>query len=169
MIVYRISDSSQGQQTPQQPGQHCTVKLIKRMSGQYWRMARRERSLLNIGAVIRHDLRLTSDQCGEAVNHLLSLRRAAQAIHEFYSSLDPEAMRELAPWGVLTKLGYLDDQTTELLLMLDALAPISMEPSYARVQLQLAVRHLYPHMLISFDEVCSQLKALVEKAQEVRG
>lgn len=173
MVALRIQDQQtqaapirdhRSQSQAPQPGQR-RASLIERMSGQYWRLARRERVLLNIGAVIRDDLVIMPLQCSEAIKHLKALRQATQAAHSFYSQLDPQAMKAIAPWGILTKLAYLDDQTTELLLLLSALAPISTQPSYARVQLQLAARHLYPFMFTTYDEATSQLAALVTKAQ----
>ncbi|GHO88236.1 hypothetical protein [Dictyobacter formicarum] len=167
MVALRnISSQGQAQQQDQQSNQRRAAWLIMRMDGMYWRMARRERKLRNIGEVLCQDLAILPMQCQEAMKHLLALRQAAQAAYSFYSQLDPQAMKVIAPWGTLTKLAYLDDQITELLLLLDALTPICSEPSYARVQLQLMVRHLYPLMFATFDELAGQLSALVEKAQE---
>jgi hypothetical protein len=133
------------------------------MSTAMLRIASHERMLCNIGTIFCNDLVLYPVQCKLAKKRLLALRRATQAAHMLYSTLDPEDMRRIAPTGVLVKLHYLDDEVTELLLLLDALAPIITEPTYARVQLQLLIRHLCRAVLITFDEATAQLAALVEK------
>lgn len=140
--------------------------LIQSMNGQYRQFARRERVLLNIGQIIRNDVRLLPVQCQEAVKHLLALRQAAQAAHAFYSQLDPQAMKMIKPWGSLTKLAYLDEQVTELILLLDALTPISTQSSYDRVKIQLLTRHQYPLMFLTYDETVHQLAALIDKARQ---
>jgi hypothetical protein len=176
MMALRIQDHQQPGTTADsrrpsrapQPGQRRRrgVSLAERMSSQYWCIARRERVLCNIGTILRDELVILPVQCSEAVKHLLSLRGAAQEARNFYSSLAPQDMKAIAPWGILVKLQCLEEQATEIILLLGALESISHEPSYNRVQLQLSIRHTYPLMFATFDEATAQLAALVTKARE---
>src|SRR2546429_6656041 len=69
--------------------------LFQRMSGQYWRMARRRRVLSFISQMFRDDLTIYPLQYEETVIHLTALRRAAQKAQEFYRGLDPQSMKQV--------------------------------------------------------------------------
>lgn len=150
----------------QQPDQRAA--LIERMSGQYLRFDYRKKKLRNIGTILRDDLILLPTQCQAAREHLLSLRNACQEVHRFYNTLPPLAMKIVAPWGTLTMLQCLEEIVTELILLLCAFE-LCPDPSYARVQIQLEIRKLYPCMFATFDAITGQLKALMTKAGEQEG
>jgi len=144
-----------------------TDRLRERMNGQYWRIARRRRLLHFIGRIFRDDLTINPLQYEVAVSHLVKLRRAVEGAHQFYSTLDPESTKLVQPWGTLAKLADFEAQVTELLLYIIALQQASaQEQVFVRVQLHLVVRRLFPVLLVSFDDLTSQLKALPGKAAQ---
>jgi hypothetical protein len=141
--------------------------LFEKMSGQYWRIARRRRVLRFISQIFRNDLTIYPLQYEEAIAFLIALRRAAERAQEFYSGLDPQSMRQVSPWGTIAKLQDFESQTTELLLCIVAMYEASaQEQIFIRVQMHVVIRQLFPAMLTSFDDLTSQLRALLEKVQE---
>jgi hypothetical protein len=150
-------------QAKPKPGQRRR-SLSERMTSMYWRIARRRRVLHNMYIVFRDDLVIYPMQVQEAATHLLALRQATQQTQEFYSTLAPRAMAQINPLGTITKLNDLDNRVTELLLFVVMLETAQEDP-YTRVQLHLLIRQLFPQMLASFEDGCSQLAALVERQQ----
>jgi hypothetical protein len=137
------------------------------MRGQYWRIARRCRVLNAISRIFRDDLTIYPLQYEEAVSRLVALRKAAQHVHAFYSRLDPQSMKQLQPWGTIAKLADFESQVTELLLCIVAMQEANTKAQiFLRVQMHVVIRQLFPPMLTSFDDLTSQLHALLEKAQE---
>jgi hypothetical protein len=139
------------------------------MNGQYWRIAGRRRVLYNIFLIFRDDVTIFPVQCQEAAAHLIVLRRAAQHMQRFYSALDPQSMKLVQPWGAIAKLADFDSQLTELLLYVVAMLEAMREDQvYTRIQMHVMIRELFQEVLISFEDLTSQLGALLEKVQEVR-
>ena len=157
-------------QREQRLGQiHWSFTLRKSMNGQYWRIARRRRVLSNIFLIFRDDVTIFPVQCQEAAAHLIVLRRAAQHAQRFYSALDPQSMKLVQPWGAIAKLADFDSQLTELLLYVVAMLEAMREDQIStRIQMHVVIRELFQEVLISFEDLTSQLGALLEKAQEVR-
>ena len=140
--------------------------LRERMSGQYWRIARRRRLLCKILGIFREDLTIYPLQYEVAVSHLVALRRSVEGAHQFYSTLDPESMKLVQPWGTVTKLADFEAQVTELLLYIIAMQQATaQEQVFVRVRLHLVIRQLFPVLLVSFDDLVSQLGVLPGKAQ----
>ncbi|PYX62738.1 MAG: hypothetical protein DMG78_32785, partial [Acidobacteria bacterium] len=101
--------------------------------------------------------------------HLIVLRRAAQYAQRFYSALDPQSMKLVQPWGAIAKLADFDSQLTELLLYVVAMLEAMREDQIStRIQMHVMIRELFQEVLISFEDLTSQLGALLEKVQEVR-
>jgi len=143
--------------------------LKERMNGQYWRIAGRRRVLYNIFLIFRDDVTIFPVQCQEAAAHLIVLRRAAQHAQRFYSALDPQSMKLVQPWGAIAKLADFDSQLTELLLYVVAMLEAMREDQIStRIQMHVMIRELFQEVLISFEDLTSQLGALLEKVQEVR-
>ena len=148
---------------------HRRLTLQDRMSGHYWRLARRCRVLSNIFLIFRDDLTIFPVQCQEAAAHLIVLRRAAHHAQWFYSTLDPQRMKLVQPWGTIAKLADFESQVTELLLCIVAMLEAMKEDQiHTRIQMHLMIRELFHEVLISFEDLTSQLRALLEKAQEAR-
>jgi len=148
---------------------HRSFTLQERMNGQYWRIADRRRVLSNIFLIFRDDVTIFPVQCQEAAAHLIMLRRAAQHAQQFYSTLDPQSMKRVQPWGTIAKLADFESQVTELLLCIVAMLEAMKEDQvYTRIQMHVVIRELFQEVLISFEDLTSQLRALLEKAQEVR-
>ena len=147
-------------------GQCRRLSLRERMNGQYWRIARRHHLLYFISGIFREDLTIYPLQYEVSITHLVKLRRAVESTHQFYSTLDPQGTRLVRPWGVLAKLQDFEAQVSELLLYIVAMQEASaQEQVLVRIQLHLVIRHLFPTLLISFDDLVSQLSALPGKAQ----
>ena len=144
------------------------VPLLTRMQEQYQQIAMWQCSLTMIGVIVRDDVVLWPLQCAAIIERLASLRQQAQQAQNFYRTLNPYEMQRIAPEGTLLKLTWLDEQVTELLLLLGALRrTFQAEPSLS-VELHLLARQQYPLMMTTFDDVTAQLAALIEKAQEVQ-
>jgi hypothetical protein len=140
------------------------------MNGHYWRIARRRRILRFIGRIFQEDLTIYPLQYEMTVTDLTRLRRAVEHVHHFYSTLDAEAMKRLQPWAVITKLADSEAQVTELLLYIVAMQEAGAQGQILiRIQIHLVIRHLFPLLLISFEDLVSQLGALREKAQIEEG
>jgi len=138
------------------------------MQEQYQQIAMWQCSLTMIGVIVRDDVVLWPLQCAAIIERLASLRQQAQQAQNFYRTLNPYEMQRIAPEGTLLKLTWLDEQVTELLLLLGALRrTFQAEPSLS-VELHLLARQQYPLMMTTFDDVTAQLAALIEKAQEVQ-
>jgi hypothetical protein len=145
------------------------LSLRERMSGQYWRLARRHRRLLATFELFRDRISIRPAECSEAMSFLKALRRSAQQAAIFYRSLDQENAKYIEPSGTVTKLGELDHQVTELLLHLDVfLTAIIWEQTAVRIYTHLLIRQLFSKVLTTFEDVSSQLKALLAKDQERR-
>jgi hypothetical protein len=140
--------------------------LRERMNGQYWRIARRRRVLCFISQIFRDDLVIYPLQYEQAVVHLVALRRAVEQAHKFYSTLDPEGMKLVQPWGTVAKLQDFEHRVTEILLYVIVMQQAANQDQHLiRVQVHLIVRQLFPVLLNSFDDLLSQLSALPGKAQ----
>jgi len=148
---------------------HLGFTLQERMNGHYWRIAGRRRVLSNIFLIFRDDVAIFPVQCQEAVAHLIVLRRAAQHAQRFYSALDPQSMKRVQPWGTIAKLADFESQLTELLLCIVAMLEAMKEDQvYTRIQMHVVIRELFQEVLISFEDLTSQLRALLEKAREAQ-
>jgi len=146
---------------------HRRWSLRERVNGQYWRMAHRRRVLISLSQIFRDDLTIYPLQYEEAIGHLVALRRAVEYAHQFYSTLDPESMKLIQPWGTITKLADFENQATELLLCIVAMQEANtQEQVLIRVQVHLVIRQLFPVLLNSFDDLVSQLGALPGKVEE---
>jgi len=142
------------------------MSLFERMSGQYWRIARQRRVLRFISRIFRNDLTIYPLQYEEATAFLVALRRATERVQAFYSGLDPENMKQISPWGAIAKLQDFEHQVTELLLYTIVMQQAANQDQVLiRVQAHLIVRQLFPSLLVSFDDLTSQLHALLEKAR----
>lgn len=158
-----------GQEQTQTAGtdQRRRQPLCSRMSGQYWRIARRRRLLRFISRIFRDDLTIYSLQYEVAVSHLVGLRRAVEQAHKFYSTLDQESTKLIQPWGVIAKLQDFEHQVTEVLLHVIVMQQAAdQDKVLIRVQVHLVIRQLFPVLVNSFEDLTSQLSALLEKAQE---
>jgi len=139
------------------------------MNGQYWRIAGRRRVLYNIFLIFRDDVTIFPVQCQEAAAHLIVVRRAAQQAQRFYSALDPQSMKRVQPWGTIAKLADFESQVTELLLCIVAMLEAMKEDQIpTRIQMHVMIRELFQEVLISFEDLTSQLGALLEKVQEAK-
>ena len=148
---------------------HRSFTLKERMNGQYWRIAGRRRVLYNIFLIFRDDVTIFPVQCQEAAAHLIVVRRAAQQAQRFYSALDPQSMKRVQPWGTIAKLADFESQVTELLLCIVAMLEAMKEDQIpTRIQMHVMIRELFQEVLISFEDLTSQLGALLEKAQEAK-
>jgi len=148
---------------------HMGFTLQERMNGHYWRIAGRRRVLSNIFLIFRDDVAIFPVQCQEAVAHLIVLRRAAQHAQRFYSALDPQSMKRVQPWGTIAKLADFESQVTELLLCIVAMLEAMKEGQiHTRIQMHVMIRELFHEVLISFEDLTSQLGALLEKVQEAK-
>ena len=145
------------------------LSLRARMNGQYWRIARRRRVLCFLFQIFRDDLIIYPLQLEETITHLKALRRAVSLAQQFYSGLSPQSMKLLQPWGTITKLGDFERQVTELLLCVASMQKASKEGQiFLCVQMHVVIRRLFPAMLTSFEDLTSQLGALLEKVQDRR-
>ena len=143
--------------------------LRERMNGQYWRIARRRRALSFINRIFREGLTVSFFQYEMAITDLTSLRRAVEHAHAFYSTLDAESMKLIQPWGTLTKLADFENQTTELLLYIVAMQEAAdQDQVLIRVQVHLIIWQLFPALLNSFEDLASQLEALLLKVEATR-
>ena len=157
------------QQEKQARQTHRSFTLREHMNGHYWRIAHRRRALSNILLIFQDDLTIFPVQCQEAIAHLIVLRRAAQHAQRFYSALDPQSMKLVQPWGAISKLADFESQVTELLLCIVAMLEAMKEGQvYSRIQMHVVIRELFQEVLISFEDLTSQLRALLEKAQEAQ-
>jgi len=139
------------------------------MSGHYWRLAGRRRVLSNIFLIFRDDLTIFPVQCEEAAAYLIVVRRAAHHTQRFYSALDPQSMKLVQPWGTIAKLADFESQVRELLLCIVAMLEAMKEDQiHTRIQMHLMIRELFQEVLISFEDLTSQLGALLEKGQEAQ-
>lgn len=152
---------------PRSQGPRRRWSLRERMNGQYWRIARRRRALCFISRIFRDDLTIYPLQCEAATAFLVALRRAVEHAHRFYSTLDSETLKQLQPWGTIAKLADFEYQVTELLLYVIVMQQAAdQEQVLIRVQVHLMIRQLFPVLITSFEDLTSQLSALLEKAQE---
>ena len=143
--------------------------LSARMNGQYWRIARRRRALRFICGIFREGLIISAFQYEMTVTDLTRLRRAVEHAHHFYSTLDPENMKRIQPWGAITKLADFEAQITELLLYIIVMQQAAdQDQVLIRVQVHLIIRQLFPALLTSFEDLTSQLEALPLKVEAVR-
>ena len=139
--------------------------LSERMNGHYWRIARRRRHLGFLSRIFREGLVISPLQYEMAITDLTRLRQAVEGVQKFYSTLDPESMKLFQPWGAIAKLTHFETQVSELLLWVVAMQEANAEKQVlTRVHLHLLVRHLFPGLLISFEDLVSQLSALPQKA-----
>src|SRR5437764_12999983 len=83
---------------------HRRWSLPERMNGQYWRIARRRRVLTYLSQAFRDNLIISAFQYEMTITDLTRLRRAVEHAYHFYSTLDPENMKRIQPWGAITKL-----------------------------------------------------------------
>jgi hypothetical protein len=140
--------------------------FLQRVCGQYWRIARRRRVLDGISRLFRDALTISPLQCEEAVTRLVALRRAVDQAHQFYCTLDQEKTKHIRPWGAIAKLQDVEYQVTELLLHITAMQEaVDQGQVLIRVQVHLMIRQLFPVLVNSFEDLTSQLGALLEKAQ----
>ncbi len=157
------------QQEKQARQTHRRLTLQDRMNGHYWRLARRRRVLSHIFLIFRDDLTIFPVQCQEATAHLIVVRRAAYHAQRFYRALDPQSMKLVQPWGTIAKLADFESQVTELLLCIVAMFEAMKEDQiHTRIQMHLMIRELFQEVLISFEDLTSQLGALLEKVQETQ-
>lgn len=162
MNTMPTADASRGGQGTECPHQ----SLTRHMKNQYWRIARRRRVLNFISQIFRDDLVVYPLQYQESIGHLVALRRAARRASAFYSGLDPQSMKHIRPWGTIAKLADFESQVTELLLFVAAMQEASAKSHiFLRVQIHVVIHQLFPCVLTAFDDVISQLHALLEKAE----
>lgn len=151
----------------QSPRRHWSLR--ERMNGQYWRIARRRRVLSCLSQIFRDDLTIYPLQYEESIGYLVALRRAVERAHQFYSTLDPESMKLLQPWGTITKLADFENQATELLLYVIVMQQAAdQDQVLIRVQVHLVIRQLFPVLINSFEDLVSQLGALPGKVEVAR-
>jgi len=78
-------------------------------------------------------------------------------------------MKRVQPWGTIAKLANFENQVTELLLCIVAMLEAMKEDQiHTRIQMHVMIRELFHEVLISFEDLTSQLRALLEKAQEAQ-
>ena len=78
-------------------------------------------------------------------------------------------MKRVQPWGTIAKLADFESQVTELLLCIVAMLEAMKEDQvYTRIQMHVVIRELFQEVLISFEDLTSQLGALLEKVQEAK-
>lgn len=154
---------------PRSQGPRRRWSLRARMNGQYWRIARRRRALRFLCGIFREGLIISAFQYEMAITDLIRLRRAVEHAHHFYSTLDPEKMMRIQPWGAITKLADFEAQITELLLYVIVMQQASdQDQVLIRVQVHLIIRQLFPVLLNSFEDLASQLEALLLKVEVAR-
>jgi hypothetical protein len=159
MVAIRIQDQQRGtgsrrprRQNGQAPGE--------RITGQYWRLARQRRAIVNVLVCFRDQPAMLPLQIDASLERLCSLRRAAQAARRYLSTLYPQ------PQGCMAQLSELEFRSSQALLTLAMFAPICQSVSYARVDLHLTLRYLLPGVVVSLDNTTSQLAALLDRERE---
>jgi hypothetical protein len=154
---------------PHRSGPRRRWSLRERMNGQYWRIARRRHALRFVCGIFREGKTISPFQYEMAVTDLTRLRRAVEHAHHFYSTLDEDGMKRVQPSCVITKLADFEAQVTEVLLYIVAMQETADQAQvFIRVQLHLVIRHLFPVLLNSFEDLASQLEALPGKVEAAR-
>jgi len=142
--------------------------ICKRLSGQYWRLARRQPTFAHIVTCFRDQPAVLPLQCSEAIAHLDALRRAVSSIHDFLVLLDPETTRHLNPWASIDKLTMLDSLLSEAILTIAMFTPVCQALTHERVELHLCIRSLLPRLHVTYQDTLSQLAALIMQEREVQ-
>ena len=147
---------------------HSSPHLVRRLSGQYWRLARRQPTFAHIVTCFHDQPAVLPLQCSEAIAHLDALRRAVYAAHDFLMLLEPEDIRRLHPWACVDKLTMLDSLLSEAILTIAMFTPICESLLHERVELHLRIRALLPRLHVAYQDTLSQLAALLIQQREVR-
>lgn len=138
----------------------------QRLHGQCWRIARRQNTLGKIAECFRDQPTLLPLQCSEAVQELDALRRAMRSTHDFLSTLDPEVIRQVQPYGVIDKLVMLDYLVSEVILTIAMFASVCQVVTHQRVELHLFIRSLFPRVLTTYHDTLRQFAVLMDQERQ---
>ena len=145
-----------------------SIPFREQMNRKYWSVASRRRSLNNAATCFRIQPAMLPLQCLAAIEELDDLRQRVCDMEEFLDTLDPAATQRLRPYGCICILGHLDHLMIEAILTITMYAPICQAITPQRVELHLHIRTLFPRILATFEDVVSQLAALMsQERQEV--
>lgn len=153
-------------QVPYSTTPSSSPRIAKRLSGQYWRLARRQSTFAHILNCFREQPAVLPLQCSEAIAHLDALRRAVYTTHDFLVLLDSEDTRRLQPWACIDKLTVFDSLVSEVILTMAMFTPICQSLLPQRVELHLRIRSLLPRLHATYQDTLSQLAALLMHERE---
>jgi hypothetical protein len=80
--------------------------------------------------------------------------------------LVPAETQRIKPFGCIDKLASLDYLLTEVLLHLAMFAPLCQAICLERVQLHIIIRAKFSALLMAYDDLLAQLRALSDKARQ---
>ena len=140
--------------------------IATRLSGQYWRLARRQATIAHIVTCFRDQPAVLPFQCSEAIAHLDALRRALYHAHDFLVVLDSGTTRQQFSGTCIETLTMLDALLSEAILTIAMFAPVSQSLLSERVELHLRIRSLLLRLYTAYQAMLRQAAALLIKERQ---
>lgn len=137
-----------------------------RLGGYIQALGNRRRLLANMTAIYRDQTIIYPLQVEATLSRLIELRCVVLAARAYLTRWEPAETERFRPYACITKLGSLDYLLTEVLLNVTMFADVCQAISPDRVHLHMTIRAAFPALLTAYDDLLSQLTALVDKARQ---
>ncbi len=136
----------------------------KHLVGLFWRLARRQATVLALVFCFRDQSVILPRQCSDGIAELEALRRALYRAHDvlLHHSKGEHGFRYFA---CVQKLADLDELLSEAILTIAMFAPISQSLLLQRVELHVRIRALLPRLYVLYQETLSQFVHLLLKRE----